>query len=120
MSKWRSESTLDLYKLVLGGFVFLSPWLFAFVYGPARLDAWVSGLILMAVSAMAIMALSDWEEWVALVLGLWLIAAPWVLGLPHLATKIHVGAGLVCAYLAGLELWLRHYDSPPDERLPGH
>jgi hypothetical protein len=119
MITWRSECTLDLYKLVLGGFVALSPWLFAFVYSPARLDAWAIGLILMALSAAAIMALNDWKEWLALALGLWLIAAPWVLGLPHLATKIHVGAGLICVYLAGLELWLLHYDAP-EEHLPRH
>jgi hypothetical protein len=29
----------DLYKLTLGGFVFVSPWLIGFVYGPARLYA---------------------------------------------------------------------------------
>jgi hypothetical protein len=110
--KWRTESPLDLYKLVLGGFVFLSPWLFAFVYGVARMDAWVSGLILMAASTVALVAFYDWEEWLALALGLWLIAAPWVLGLPHLATKIHVAAGLICTYLAVLELWLVHYNHP--------
>jgi predicted cobalt transporter CbtA len=119
MLKWRSESSLDLYKLMLGAFLFVSPWLFAFAYSPARLDAWVSGLILMAASVVALVAFQDWEEWLALLLGLWLIAAPWVLGLPHLATKVHIGAGLICAYLAGLELWLLHYHTPEDN-LPHH
>src|SRR5262245_13557972 len=45
-----------------------------------------------------------------LVLGL--IAAPCFFGLPHFATKIGIGAGLICAYLAGLELWLLHYNTP--------
>ena len=108
----RQESALDFYKLVLGAFLFVSPWLFAFAYGPARADAWLSGLLLMVVSAAALIAFVDWEEWLALALGAWLIASPWVLGLPHTATKIHVGAGLVCAYLAGLELWLVHYHAP--------
>src|SRR5262249_20672215 len=119
MLKWRTVCILDLYKLVLGGFMVLSPWLFAFVYSPARLDAWASGLVLVAVSTVAAIALSDWEEWLALAIGLWLIAAPWILGLPHLATKIHVGAGLVCVYLSGLELWLLHYNTS-EGRLPRH
>jgi hypothetical protein len=29
------EYVLDIYKLLLGGFVALSPWLFAFRYGRA-------------------------------------------------------------------------------------
>ena len=106
---WRKQSTLDVYKLVLGAFVFVSPWLFAFTFSPARLDAWGSGLIVMALSAVAMVVFFDWEEWLALAIGLWMLAAPWVLGLPRTATKIHIAAGLICVYLAGLELWLVHY-----------
>ena len=105
----RRESALDVYKLALGGFLFLSPWLFAYTYGASRLDAWACGLLLMLLSAAALFAFVDWKEWLILALGLWMVAAPWVLGLPHAATKIHVAAGLLCAYLAGLELWLVHY-----------
>ena len=112
MIKWRSEWPLDLYKLMLGVFLALSPWLFGFAYKPASLDASTIGSILAALSLAALLVFSDWKEWAALVLGLWLVVAPWVLNLPHLATKIHVIAGLVCAYLAGLELWLVHYDGP--------
>jgi SPW repeat-containing protein len=109
MINWRKECTLDVYKLVLGAFVFVSPWLFAFTYNPARLDAWGSGLLVMSLSAAAMITFVDWEEWLALAVGVWMLAAPWVLGLPHAATKIHVAAGLICIYLAGLELWLVHY-----------
>jgi predicted MFS family arabinose efflux permease len=112
MIKRRSEWPLDLYKLVLGASLVLSPWLFGFVYKPASLDAWTIGSILVALSVAALLVFNDWKEWAALALGLWLILAPWVLGLPHLATKVHVIAGLVCAYLAGLELWLVHFHDP--------
>jgi len=105
----RRESALDVYKLALGGFLLLSPWLLAFSYGASRLDAWACGMLLMLLSAAALFAFVDWKEWLILALGLWMVAAPWVLGLPPAATKIHVAAGLLCAYLAGLELWLVHY-----------
>jgi|SRR5262245_3374819 len=111
MLKWRRESALDLYKFILGAFVFLSPWLFAFVYQPARVDAWISGMAIMLASIAALTVFVRWEEWLALALGLWVAASPWVLALPHAATKILFGAGLVCIYLAGLELWLLHYDA---------
>jgi len=110
MINWRNEAPLDFYKLALGAFLFLSPWLFTFVYTPASLDAWMGGSILMVVSAAALLAFNAWEEWLALFLGLWMIAAPWILSFPHTATKVHLIAGLICAYLAGLELWLVRYD----------
>jgi hypothetical protein len=79
MIKSRSEWPLDLYKLMLGVFLALSPWLFGFAYKPASLDAWTTGSILVAVSAAALLVFSDWKEWAALALGLWLVVAPWVL-----------------------------------------
>ena len=36
------EYLLDVYKLVLGFFVFLAPWLFALSYGPARIESVVA------------------------------------------------------------------------------
>jgi SPW repeat len=95
MIKLRREYPLDIYKLLLGLFVFLSPWLFAFPYAPARLDSTVSGGLVVVVSIAALVAFANWKEWTALVLGLWLVVSPWVLGFPNAsAMKIHVGAGL--------------------------
>lgn len=111
---------LDIYKLVLGAFIAVSPWVFAFRYGAARLESAASGVLVVAIAIAALIAFADWEEWAMLALGLWLIVAPWLLGFPVAAAmKIHVGIGLLIAYLAGLELWLIHYhgddprDSPP-------
>lgn len=112
MSHRPKEYPLDVYKLGLGAFVFLSPWLFALEYGPARIASVVSGAIVMGLSLAALLAFADWEEWTALAVGIWLVASPWLLGFPHAAAmKIHVGAGSIVAYLAGLELWLMHYDA---------
>jgi hypothetical protein len=117
MLRWRREAIFDTYNLVLGLFLFLSPWLFAFSYEPARLESWASGFLLAAVAIAAIMAFSEWEEWITLFLGLWLIAAPCLLGFPQAASmKISIGVGIVVAYLALLELWLIHYGSSDDVR----
>jgi hypothetical protein len=56
--------------------------------------------------------IADLEEWSALFVGLRMLASPWALGFPHAATKVHVGVGLLVAHLAGLELWLFHYETP--------
>lgn len=108
--KPRHDSILDVYSLLLALFVFVSPWLFAYASRSARLDLWASSIVIAVVSIGAIVAFSEWEEWLNLLLGLWLAAAPWALGFAHTrAMHISVGAGLIIAYLAGLDLWLRHY-----------
>lgn len=116
MFRWRKESVLDLYVLALAAFLLASPWLFGFVYEPARLDAWVVGVVLIALSLAALLAFTVWEEWLMVLLGLWMMAAPFVLGFPHAAAmKIHVGVGLVVAYLALIELYLVHYGAERDK-----
>jgi SPW repeat-containing protein len=105
----RREAVIDLYKVVLGSFLFVSPWLFAFSYGPARADAFASGAILVLVSGLTIFAFTKWEEWISLLIGCWVLASPWVLGFPH-RSGMHVAAavGAVIVYLSALELWLIH------------
>ena len=107
----RRVSVLDMYKLVLGTFLLLAPWLFAFVYAPARVDAVVSGMLVAALSAIALYCLTDWEEWAALALGLWVLLSPWLLRFPHAAAmKVHIFIGVLVVYLAGLELWLIYFE----------
>jgi SPW repeat len=88
--KWRREWPLDLYKGVLGLFLLASPWLFSFAYQGTRVEAWAVGLALLAVSVAALIAFVDVEEWLALALGLWLVAAPWLLGFKSPASRIHI------------------------------
>ena len=110
-TKQHNVRVLDIYKLLVGGFVALSPLLFTFSFAPARLDSIAAGGLAVILSYAALIDFADWEEWGMLLLGLWLAVAPWVLGFPHAAAmKIHIGAGLLLVYLAGLELWLLHYD----------
>jgi hypothetical protein len=110
MITWRRQSILDVYKLVIGAFLFLAPWLFAFQYQPARNDSWLTGLLLVLAALAALVAYDDREEAVMLLVAVWALVSPWVLHYPHAAAmKVHVGVGLIVAYLAALELWLMHY-----------
>jgi len=117
--RWRRESIIDVYQIALGLFLFTSPWLFAYARNVSRIDAWSVSLAIIAISVAALIAFSDWEEWINLLLGLWLIVAPWLLGFAHTtAMHVSIGVGLVVAYLALLDLWLIHYepDRPADVR----
>jgi hypothetical protein len=114
MTKWRKESILDIYNLVFGVLLFTSPWLLATTHAVMGEDAWVASGLIVSLSVAALMAFAEWEEWIILLLGIWLVVSPWILGFHHVtAMKINVGVGIVVAYLAGLELWLLHYSAPP-------
>jgi hypothetical protein len=106
----RRESILDVYNLAVGLFLAASPLFVAYVHDVGRDDIWVSGVIVALTSIAAIVAFSDWEEWLNLALGIWLIVSPWVLGFAHTkAMHISIFAGIIITYFAGLELWLIHY-----------
>jgi hypothetical protein len=113
MKKWRPESVLDLYNLLLAAFLFGSPWLFGYVNGNARVDAWATGALIALTSVGALIAFADWEEWLNLFLGVWLIFAPWILGFAHArATHVSIPIGALVVFLAALQLWMEHYDKP--------
>ena len=74
------------------------------------MDLWASSVLIAVTSIVAIAAFSEWEEWLNLLLGIWLVLAPWILGFAHTrGMHMSVGADSVVAYLAGLQLWLAHY-----------
>ena len=109
MRKWRKESVLDLYNLLLAIFLFVSPWLLARASGTAVVDLRVSGAIIAILSLVAMFAYADWEEWVKLLLGIWLIVSPWLLGFAHTsAMHYSIGIGVAIAFFSELELWLVH------------
>jgi hypothetical protein len=104
---WRRESALDIYTGSFGLFLFVSPWLFAYANEVARIDVWASGAAITAISIAAILAFSDWEAWLNLLLGLWSIVSPWALGFIHTrAMHVSIGLGAMVAFVAALELWL--------------
>lgn len=112
---WKKEAIADVINLVLAAWLFLSPWIFGIVSEPmASWNAWLSGLVIGAVAIAALAKFAEWEEWLNLVLGLWVLVSPWVLGFTTLTTArwVHVIVGLIVAVVAGLKLWLMHQMPP--------
>ena len=107
----RREAALDLYTLACGVFLLIAPWLFGFVRPLGRLDAEIVGLAVIVLSIAAIFVFAEWEEWLKVLLGVWLIAAPWALGFAHTsAMHVSIACGLIVTFLALLELWVVHDD----------
>jgi hypothetical protein len=120
MRKWRQRSVLDLYNLLLAMFLFVSPRLFVRGNGTATMDLRTSGAAIAVISLAAMIAFADWEEWANLILGIWLIVSPRVLGFAH-TTAMHLSilVGFTVTFLAALELFLEydatHPGSPPSK-----
>ena len=119
MKHWRRESALDLYNLLLAVVLLAAPWLFTLTNSVGKLDLWASGAAIAAISLAALVAFARWEEWANLLLGLWLIASPWLLGFSHTrAMHFSIAIGCVVAFLALLELWLLYEPRLADRAPP--
>jgi hypothetical protein len=103
----------DWINLILGICLFLSPWALGFAgeINPAW-NAWIVAAAMGAIAVVAISAFAEWEEWVNLVLGLWLIAAPWVLGFAANVNAMwtHVVVGVLAAAVSAWALWDYRHD----------
>jgi len=113
MNEWSNAKLCDVANLFLGAVLFLSPWIFGFAAGATSQNAWVTGLVIVALSIGALTAFAVWEEWLNLIAGLWAIVSPWVLGFSGTtAMTVHVVIGIVVAALAAIELWMMHQNPP--------
>jgi hypothetical protein len=94
---------------MLGLFLFLSPWFLGYSQSLSKADASVSRLVVVLISIADIPVFSEWQEWLNLLLGLWLIFAPWTLGVAHTAARFSIGVGLTIAYITLLDIWWIRY-----------
>jgi hypothetical protein len=90
----------DWDNLILAIWLFISPWVLQFATGGsaaqpgagaaatggdvlsyASWNAWVLGVIVFLVALSALGRMEFWQEWITLLLGVWIFIAPWVLGI---------------------------------------
>jgi len=108
----------DWGNLVLGLWVFFSPWVFQFTLptgaettsavtsGAPMWNLYIVGIAVAALALAAIFAFQTWEEWTNLALGAWLFVSPWVLGFSSSAFLMWnaVIVGALVVVLAGLAI----------------
>jgi hypothetical protein len=107
------EHPRDWFNLALAVILFVSPWVLGFTAETAAAwTAWVTGIVIAILAIAAIVQFAEWEEWASLVLGLWLVVSPWVIGFAHgvVAQWTHIVLGLLLAAVAAWEVWLQHSD----------
>ena len=104
----------DWINLILAVCLFVSPWALGFAgeQNPAW-NAWIVSAALAIFAAAAISAFAEWEEWVNLILGVWLVAAPWALGFAANVNAMwtHVIVGVLTAAISAWALWDYRHDT---------
>lgn len=113
MENWTNAKLCDVANLVLGAFLLFSPLAFGFDAGMASQNAYISGIVIAVLAIAALAAFAVWEEWLNLVVGLWVLVSPWVLGFQGTtAMTIHAIVGAAVAILAAIELWMTSQHPP--------
>jgi hypothetical protein len=113
-NSWKREGLTDVANLVLGVFLFLSPWLFGFASQAASWNAWLSGVVLAGLAIAALAAFATWEEWLSLIAGVWVAVSPWLEGFSGemAAARLHLIVGIVVAVLSAVKLWMVYNHKP--------
>lgn len=99
------ESSASVINVIAGIWLIISPFILGFSAGNPMLNSVILGIIVGVLALVT--ATSDrapWLNWVNIVLGIWLIASPFILGYAGIltATWNHVILGAIVAIFAGL------------------
>jgi len=114
MENWTNAKLCDVANLILGAILFLSPWIWNFDAGRPSQNAMIVGIIMAVLAIAALSAFAVWEEWLNLIVGLWAVISPWVLGFHASTTEttVHVVIGIAVAVLAAIEIWIASQTPP--------
>lgn len=102
----RQQRWQDWIMLAFGVWLFFSPWILQYrsFSGVAAWDAYILGILIAIFALSALARPQMWPEWVNLVLGIWMIISPYVLGFSNLPTA--TGNSIVLGILIALDaLW---------------
>ena len=106
----------DWVNLVAGGWLFAAPWILGYDDLPAASwNSWIFGVIVVVVSAAALVQFAPWEEWVNVVIGVWLLISPWMLNFARPETQQAQWNSVIIGLIIGsLALWdaLSHREPP--------
>ena len=96
----------DWSSWALGIWLLLSPWALFFEYEPAALhNALVVGALIIVVEVVELSIFRDWQEWINVALGGWLLVSPWALGIASTAARLNfMAVGALVLALALYEI----------------
>ena len=95
----------DWIGALLGFWLLASPNVLQYGEMAAAQNAFLVGVLLIAIAFVELTIFRAWEEWINVILGAWLVVSPWVLGATLIATTNLVIVGLLVLALALYEIW---------------
>jgi uncharacterized membrane protein len=103
----------DWVNLILGIWLFISPWVYATTSAVAKShsewNCWILGIIVVV---MALWALSQPEqrfpEWINVIAGIWLFIAPWALGFSTVFHSAAMNQWVVGVIVFILAIWAQN------------
>lgn len=104
----QSNAWQDWANLILGLWLFASPWLLHFTGATAAArNAWIFGAIIAVLAAATLYEVQRWEEWTNVVLGLWVAISPWLLRFSgdQVTMRNALIVGILVLCIAGWELY---------------
>jgi hypothetical protein len=73
-------------NVILGAWLIISPWTMGYRTGASTAEDVILGAAVIIVALVSMAAMSTAGAWVNVILGIWIIIAPWVLGYAHART----------------------------------
>lgn len=104
----QSRRWQDWANMALGALLAVSPWLLGYTgLEGATINALIIGLLVFALSALALTLLDRWEAYISGLLGLWAALSPWLVGFPRYDAPLlaHLIIGLAVVLIAAYEIW---------------
>lgn len=96
----------DWASWLLGIWLVLSPWAFFYDQETRAMENAVAiGALILVAEVVELSIFRDWEEWINIAAGAWLVASPWALGVVSVAARWNfVVVGALVVVLALYEL----------------
>ncbi len=95
----------DPISLIAGLWLAVSPWVLKFQAETRPMwNAVIVGVLVAVIALYALYEVFAWEEWANLLLGVWLIVSPFVLGFSAMQT-VMLNTVIVGALIAALAFW---------------
>lgn len=94
--------------MALGALLAISPWLLGYTgLGGAMVNALIIGLMVFALSALALTLIDGWEAYFCGLLGIWTVLSPWLIGFTRYdnAMMSHLVIGGAIVLIAAYEIW---------------
>lgn len=110
----------DWLNVILGAWLVVSPWVLDFAdTQPAAGTTWFLGAAIVIFAGTAVYMPKAWEEAVSIVLGLCLLASPWVMGFADQSTAM-TNAVILGVLVVAFGLWAMLQDADFKKWLEQH